>query len=139
MALDRYLKIVLTFIGLALWMILFKLWFSPQEALAENVDLESRLSYISKIVGTIESSVIKIESNSRFIKRQAEISKLTRNQSEQQFNKLQNKINGLESSINIIETDVGEMDSNITYIESDLDNLVSGSCNNMFLCRQKKS
>ena len=138
MIVDRYFKIILAAIGIALWLISFKLWLSPQEALAEDVDIENRLSYISKIVGAIESSVIKIEGDVRFVKRQAGLSMTVRNQSEKRFNTLETKIATIERLVDSIEIDVAEMDGNIAYIESDIDGLVSGSCENIFLCRQKK-
>ena len=131
MIMDRHFKIVLTFIGVGLWLISFKLWFLPQEVMAEDVDIESRLSYISKIVGTIESSVIKIEGDLRVVKRQADISMMLRDLSEK-------RLNALERSVGSIEMDVAEMDGNIAYIESDIDGLASGTCDNIFLCRQKK-
>ena len=138
MIMDRHLKIVLTFIGVGLWLISFKLWFLPQEVMAEDVDIESRLSYISKIVGAIESSVIKIEGDLRFVKRQADLSKTARDLSKKRLIALGNKITAIESLIGSIEMDVAEMDGNIAYIEGDIDSLASGSCDNIFLCRQKK-
>ena len=138
MIMDRYLKIALASIGVALWLIFFKLWYSPQEAVAKDVDLESRLSYISKIIGSIESSVIKIEGDLRVVKRQMDTSMIVRDLSKEQLNALDVKISALKSSVDSIEMDVAEMDSNIAYIETDIDDLASGSCNNIFLCRQKK-
>ena len=138
MIMDRYFKIVLASIGIALWLISFKLWLLPQEALAEDVDIESRLSYISKIVGAIESSVIKIEGDLRIVKRQVDTSMMARDSDKKQLNALEIKISALKSSVDSIEMDVAEMDGNIAYIESDIDGLASGSCNNIFLCRQKK-
>ena len=138
MVIDQYFKIFLVTIGLALWTISFKLWFSPKEALAENLDITSRLSYISKIVGAIESSVIKIEGDLRFVKRQADISAKERNLSREQFNTLETKMTTIKGLVDSIEMNIDEMDGNITYIENDIDSLTSGSCNNIFLCRQKK-
>ena len=138
MVMDQYFKIALTFIGLALWLISFKLWLAPQEALAENIDIENRLSYISKVVGAIESSVIKIEGDLRFVKRRSNLSMATRDLYEKRLNVLETKIITIESLVDSIEMDVAEMDGNIAYIESDIDDLASGSCDNIFLCRQKK-
>ena len=138
MNVDRYLKIVLTFVGLALWLITFKLWLSPQEVLAEDFDIDSRLSYISKIIGVIESSVIKIEGDLRYVKRQASISTTTRDLSKKQLKVLETKITAMERLVNSIEMDLAEMDGNIAYIESDVGSLSDGSCDNIFLCRQKK-
>ena len=135
---DRYLKIILTSIGLALWLISSQLWLSPQEVIAQGEDIESRLSYISKIVGAIESSVIKMEGDLRFVKRQVDISVLSRDSSEKRLNVLETKINTIKNLVDSIEMDVTEMDENIAYIESDMDDLASGSCDNIFLCRQKK-
>jgi len=138
MIMDRYFKIILAFIGVALWLISFRLWLPPQEALAEDFDIENRLSYISKIVGSIESSVIKIEGDLRIVKRQVDTSMMARDSDKKQLNALEIKISALKSSVDSIEMDVAEMDGNIAYIESDIDGLASGSCNNIFLCRQKK-
>ena len=138
MIMDRYLKILLTFIGLALWLISFKLWLLPQEVLAEDLNIENRLSYISKIIGVIESSVIKIEGDMRFVKRQIDRSMLEKDLSQKQLSSLENKITTIKSLLGSIEMDITEMDGNIAYIESDIDSLTSGSCNNIFLCRQKK-
>ena len=135
---DRYFKIILGFIAVPLWLISFKLWLSPQEVLAEDVDIENRLSYISKVVGAIESSVITIEGDLRFVKRQADISIIARDLSEKRLSALETKITAVESLVGSIEMDVAEIDGNISYIESDIDGLTSGSCDNIFLCRQKK-
>ena len=138
MVIDQYFKIFLVTIGLALWTISFKLWFSPKEALAENLDITSRLSYISKVVGAIESSVIKMEGDLRFVKRQADLSMKERNLSGERFNTLDAKMTTIKGLVDSIEMNIDEMDGNITYIENDIDSLTSGSCNNIFLCRQKK-
>ena len=138
MIMDRHFKIVLAFIGVGLWLISFKLWFLPQEVMAEDVDIESRLSYISKIVGAIESSVIKIEGDLRFVKRQSQLSIIARDLSEKRFIALESKIHAMQSLVGSIEMDLDEIDGNISYIESDIDGLISGSCDNIFLCRQKK-
>ena len=138
MVIDQYFKIFLVTIGLALWTISFKLWFSPKEALAENLDITSRLSYISKVVGAIESSVIKIEGDLRFVKRQVDLSMKERNLSGERFNTLETKMTTIKGLVDSIEMNIDEMDGNITYIENDIDSLTSGSCNNIFLCRQKK-
>ena len=138
MIMDRHLKIILVFIGLTLWLVSFKLWFSPQEVLAEDIDIENRLSYISKTVGAIESSVIKIEGDLRFVKRQSQLSIIARDLSEKRLIALESKINAMQSLVGSIEMDLDEIDGNISYIESDIDGLISGSCDNIFLCRQKK-
>lgn len=135
---DRYFKIAVASIVIALWLISFKLWLSPKKAQAEDVDIESRLSYISKIVGAIESSVIKIEGDLRFVKRQTDLSMTVRDLSEKRLITLENKITAMESSVGSIEMDLAEMDGNIAYIEGDIDGIASGSCDNIFLCRQKK-
>ena len=138
MIMDRYFKIVLAFVAVVLWSIFFKLWLSPQNELAQDMDIERRLSYISKIVGAIESSVIKMEGDLRFIKRQTQISVIARDLSEKKLNTLEVKITGLESLLDSIEMDVAEIGGNISYIENDIDGLASGSCDNIFLCRQTK-
>ena len=89
-------------------------------------------------MGAIESSVIKIEGDLRFIKRQTNLSMTARDLSKKQLIALENKITAIESLIGSIEMAVSEMDGNIAYIEGDIDGLASGSCDNIFLCRQKK-
>ena len=140
MIMDQYFKFVLTFIGVGLCLISFKLWLLPEKASAEDIDIDikNRLSYISKVVGAIESSAIKLEGDLRFVKRQAEISALARDIHEKRLSILENKITNMMSLIDSIEMDLSEMDGNIFHIESDLDDLTSGSCDNIFLCRQKK-
>ena len=92
MMINRDFKITMALIGIILWLISFNLWPSPQEALAEDVDIINRLSYISKIVGTMESSMIKIEGDLRFVKRQADKSIVARDLSEKRLNKLETKM-----------------------------------------------
>ena len=138
MVMGQYFKIILALIAVALWLISFRLWLAPQEALAEDFDIENRLSYISKIVGAIESSVIKIEGDLRFVKRQTDVSMMTRYLPKKQLDTLESKINSMERLVGLIEMDLAEMDGNIAYIESDIDGLTEGSCDNIFLCRQKK-
>ena len=137
MTINRYFKIVLASIGVALCLIYFNLWLLPEKAMAENVDIENRLSYISKVVGAIESSVIKMEGDLRFVKRQMDISILSRDSSKKRLNALETKINTMKSLVDSIAMDVDEMDGNIAYIERDMDDLASGSCDNIFLCKQK--
>lgn len=138
MIIDRYFKIILTFIGVALWLIAFKLWLAPQEAQADDVDIENRLSYISKIVGAIESSIIKIEGDMRFVRRRADISSAAKEISEKRLNIMESKVVSMEENMASLEMDIAEMDGNIAYIENDIGDLVTGVCDNIFLCRQKK-
>ena len=138
MIMDQYFKIILASIGLALWLISFKLWFSPQEAMADDVDIKNRLSHISKVVGVMESSMIKIEGDMRFVKRQASISIAKRDLSEKRLNTLEIKITAIEDLLSSIALDVAKIDRNFENIEKGLDGLFDGSCNNTFLCRRKK-
>ena len=138
MIMHRYFQIVLASILVALWLISFKLWILPQEALADDMDIKNRLSYISKIVGVMESSMIKMEGDLRFVKRQADVSTTNRDASEQRLVTLEAKITAIKGLVDSIEMDLAEMDGNIAYIESDIDSIASGSCDNIFLCRQKK-
>jgi hypothetical protein len=57
---NRGVKVVVAFVGIVLCLL-------PQEVLGEEVEINNRLSYISKIVGAIEGSIIKIEGDVRFI------------------------------------------------------------------------
>ena len=62
---NRGFKVVVAFVWVVLWLL-------PQEVLGEDVEIKNRLSYISKVVGVIEGSIIKIEGDVRFVKRQTE-------------------------------------------------------------------
>ena len=139
MSMNRYLKISLTAIVFALWLVSLKLWLAPQEVLAKDFDIENRLSYISKAVGAIESSVIKIEGDLRFVKRQVGFAKTTKDFSDNRLINLETKITNIAGLVDSIEMDVSELDGNIAYIENDIERLTSGSCDNLFLCRQKKN
>ena len=63
---------------------------------------------------------------------------MIRDQSKKRLGTLESKINNMERLVDSIEMDLAEMDGNIAYIESDMGSLTDGSCDNIFLCRQKK-
>ena len=59
---NRGFKVVVAFVWVVLWLL-------PQEVLGEDVEINNRLSYISKIVGVIEGSIIKIEGDCSLCKK----------------------------------------------------------------------
>ncbi|MCH8157320.1 MAG: hypothetical protein IID18_06155 [Nitrospinae bacterium] len=135
---DRYFKIVLTLIAVALWTTSVKLWFAPQDAVADDIDTKNRLSYISKIVSSMESDLIKIQGDVRIIKRKVEVVKETKEFFEKRMGNLESQVTSIRQSVNLMEMDMASMEGNIAYLENDTDDLVSGTCGNIFLCRQKK-
>lgn len=131
-------KVIIALIGLGLWLVSFNLWHSPQEALAEDIDIKNRLSYISKIVATMESAMIKIKGDLRFVKRQASLSIASRDSSEKRLNNLETKITAIESLLDSIAADVAKIGGNLGSVEKKINALVSESCDNIVLCKRKK-
>ena len=82
MMIGREFKAVVAVVGVVLWLV-------PQEALGEDTEIKSQLSYISKVVGAIESSMIKIKGDVRFVKRQAEKTIAEKNLSAKRLNNLE--------------------------------------------------
>jgi hypothetical protein len=68
----------------------------PQRALGEDTEIKNQLSYVSKIIGAIEGSIITIEGNVRFIKRQAEKKIAEANVSAKRLDSLEAKIKNIE-------------------------------------------
>ena len=128
---DQNGKVILVVISLVLSM-------SLQEALAEDVDTTNRLSYISKVIGAVESSLIQMQGDVRFVKRQADISKVTMGLSEKRLNNLEMKVMTIEKLLSSIAEGVAKIDQNLQYVEKGLDALASGSSKNIFLCKRKK-
>lgn len=131
MTIGREFKVVVAVVGIVLWLV-------PQEALGEDTEIKSQLSYISKVVGAIESSMIKIKGDVRFIKRQAEKTTTETNLSAKRLNSLEEKVKGIENLLNAILVDVAKLSVSLESVEKDLGGLSRGSCSNTRLCRRKK-
>ena len=128
---KRALRIVLVFAGIVLWLL-------PQEVQADDVETKSQLSYISKIVGGMESSMIKIKGDVRFVKRQAEKTTTETNLSAKRLNSLEKKVQRIENLLNAILVDVAKLNVSLESVEKNLGGLSRGSCSNTRLCRRKK-
>jgi len=131
MMIEQALRIVLVFVGIVFLLL-------PQEVQADDVEIKSQLSYISKIVGLMESSMIKIKGDVRFVKRQigkmvAEIDLSAKRQ-----NTLEKKVDRIESLLNVVAEQVEKANKSLESIEKNLDGLFSGSCSNKRLCGRKK-
>ena len=131
MMIGREFKVILVFVGVVLWLL-------PQEAQGEDTEIKSQLSYISKVVGAMESSMIKIEGGVRFVKRQAEKTIAETNLSAKRLNSLEEKVKRLENLLNAILVDVAKLNVNLESIEKDFGDLSRGSCSNTRLCGRKK-
>jgi hypothetical protein len=128
---NRGFKAVVAFVGLVLW-------FFPQAALGEDTEVKNRLSYISKIVAVIEGSIIKIEGNVRFVKRQAEKTIVEANLSAKRLDNLEKKIKSIENLLKAITVEIAKTNGSLEKIEKDLEGLFRGSCSNALLCKRKK-
>ena len=131
MIIGREFKVVVAVVGIVLWLV-------PQEALGEDTEIKSQLSYISKVVGAIESSMIKIKGDVRFVKRQAEKTTTETNLSAKRLNSLEKKVKRIENLLNAILVDVAKLSVSLESVEKDLGGLSRGSCSNTRLCRRKK-
>ena len=130
--LDNWgLKVVVAFVGVVLWLL-------PQEVLGEDVEIKNRLSYISKVVGVIEGSIIKIEGDVRFVKRQAEKTTAEARLSAKRLDHLEEKIKSVENLLNVIKVGVAKTNDSLERIEKDLEGLFRGSCSNALLCKRTK-
>ena len=128
---NRGVKVVVAFVGIVLWLL-------PQEVLGEYVEINNRLSYISKIVGVIEGSIIKIEGDVRFVKRQAEKTIAEARLSTKRLDNLEEKIKSVENLLNVIAVGVAKTNGSLERIEKELEVLFRGSCSNRLLCKRKK-
>tara|TARA_B100000745_G_scaffold151026_1_gene98750 strand:- start:376 stop:768 length:393 start_codon:yes stop_codon:yes gene_type:complete len=128
---GREFKVILVFVGVVLWLL-------PQEAQGEDTEIKSQLSYISKVVGAIESSMIKIKGDVRFVKRQAEKTIAETNLSAKRLNNLEEKVKRIENLLNAILVDVAKLSVSLESVEKDFGGLSRGSCSNTRLCRRKK-
>ena len=128
---NRGVKVVVAFVGIVLWLL-------PQEVLGEDVEIKNRLSYISKIVGVIEGSIIKIEGDVRFVKRQAEKTVAEARLSAKRLDNLEKKIKSVENLLNVIAVGVAKTNGSFERIEKDLEGISRGSCSKALLCKRKK-
>ena len=128
---NRGVKVVVAFVGIVLWLL-------PQEVLGEDVEIKNRLSYISKIVGVIEGSIIKIKGDVRSVKRQAEKTIAEANLSAKRLDNLETKIKSIENLLNAITVEIAKTNGSLEKIEKDLEGLFRGSCSNALLCKRKK-
>ena len=128
---NRGFKVVVVFVGVVLWLM-------PQAALGEDVEIKNRLSYISKVVGVIEGSIIKIEGDVRFVKRQAEKTIVEAHLSAKRLDNLEKKIKSVENLLNVIAVGVAKTNGSLERIEKDLEGLFHRSCSNALLCKRKK-
>ena len=128
---NRGVKVVVAFVGIVLWLL-------PQEVLGEDVEINNRLSYISKVVGVIEGSIIKIEGDVRFVKRQTEKTIAEVHLSAKRLDNLEAKIKSVENLLNVIAVEVAKINDSMQTVEKDLEGLFRGSCRNAILCKRKK-
>ena len=128
---NRGAKVVVAFVGIVLWLL-------PQEVLGEDVEIKNRLSYISKVVGVIEGSIIKIEGDVRFVKRQTEKTTAEAHLSAKRLDHLEEKIKSVENLLNVIAVEVAKINDSMQTVEKDLEGLFRGSCRNAILCKRKK-
>ena len=128
---NRGFKVVVAFVWVVLWLL-------PQEVLGEDVEIKNRLSYISKVVGVIEGSIIKIEGDVRFVKRQTEKTTAEAHLSAKRLDHLEEKIKSVENLLNVIAVGVAKTNGSLERIEKYLEGLFRGSCSNALLCKRKK-
>jgi hypothetical protein len=128
---NRGVKVVVAFVGIVLWLL-------PQEVLGEDVEINNRLSYISKIVGVIEGSIIKIEGDVRFVKRQAEKTIAETRLSAKRLDNLEEKIKSIENLLKAITVEIAKTNGSLDKIGKDLEGIFRGSCSNPLLCKRKK-
>ena len=128
---NRRFKVIIAIIGVVLCLL-------PQEVLGEDVEIKNRLSYISKIIGVIESSIIKIKGDVRFVKRQAEKTIVEANLSAKRLDNLETKIKSIENLLKAITVEIAKTNGSLDKIGKDLEGIFRGSCSNPLLCKRKK-
>ena len=124
-------KVIIAILGIALWLF-------PQKTLGEDTEIKSQLSYISKIIGVMESSIIKIKGDVRFVKRQAEKTIIERKISANHLNNLEKKINRIDDLLKEITVNIAKLNINLERVEKDLGSVLKKSCSSTRLCRGKK-
>lgn len=128
---NRRFKFFIVAVGIMLWL-------SPHEVIGEDTEIKNQLSYVSKIVGVIEGSLIKIEGNVRFIKRQAEKRIVESNVSVKRLDNLEEKIKNTENLLSTIAIEVAKINESMQRTEKKLKDLSRRSCSNTILCERKK-
>jgi chromosome segregation ATPase len=128
---NKGFKFIIVIVGVMLW-------FFPQGALGEDTEIKNQLSYVSKIVGAIEGSIIKIEGNVRFIKRQAEKTIAEANVSVKRLGNLEAKIENIEGLLGTIAVEIAEIKDSMQNTEKNLKDLSRRPCSNAVLCERKK-
>jgi hypothetical protein len=128
---NRRFKFFIVAVGIMLWL-------SPHEVIGEDTEIKNQLSYVSKIVGVIEGSLIEIEGNVRFIKRQAEKRIVESNVSVKRLNNLEAKIKNTEDLLGTIAVDIEKINESMQRTEKNLKVLSRISCSNAILCERKK-
>ena len=128
---NRRFKFFIVAVGIMLWL-------PPHEVLGEDTEIKNQLSYVSKIVGVIEGSLIKIEGNVRFIKRQAEKRIVESNVSVKRLNNLEAKIKNTEDLLGTIAVEIEKINESMQRTEKKLKVLSRISCSNAILCERKK-
>ena len=124
-------KVIVAVIGMVLWAM-------PEEVLGEDVEVKNQLSYISKVVGIMESSILKIEGNLRFVRRQVEKTTPKADMTVRRINSLEIKIEKLEKMFGKIQLEVAKVQGSLEGVEKELGGLMNGTCANKLLCRRKK-
>jgi hypothetical protein len=110
----------------------------PQEVIGEDIEIKNQLSYVSKIVGVIEGSLIKIEGNVRFIKRQAEKRVVEANVSVKRLDNLEAKIQNIEGLLGTIALEITKINGSMQQTEKNLKVLSRRPCRNAIKCERKK-
>ena len=128
---NRRFKIFIVAVGIMLWL-------PPHEVIGEDTEIKNQLSYVSKIVGVIEGSLIKIEGNVRFIKRQAEKRIVKANVSVKRLDNLEAKIKNTEDLLGTIAVEIEKINESMQRTEKNLKVLSRTSCSNAILCERKK-
>jgi hypothetical protein len=128
---NQRFKVIIVVVGVLLW-------FFPQGSLGEDTEIKNQLSYVSKIVGVIEGSIIKIEGNLRFVKRQTEKMLAEASLSGKRLDNLEAQIKSIEGLIGTIAVEVAKINDSMQHVEKKLDGLFRRSCNDAILCERKK-
>ena len=128
---NRRFKFFIVAVGIMLWL-------PPHEVIGEDTEIKNQLSYVSKVVGVIEGSLIKIEGNVRFIKRQAEKRIVESNVSVKRLDNLEEKIKNTENLLGTIAIEVSKINESMQRTEKKLKDLSRRSCSNTILCERKK-
>jgi len=128
---NRRFKFFIVAVGIMLWL-------PPHEVIGEDTEIKNQLSYVSKIVGVIEGSLIKIEGNVRFIKRQTEKRIVEANVSVKRLDNLEAKIQNIEGLLGTIALEITKINGSMQHAEKNLKDLSLRPCSNAILCEQKK-